>query len=992
MKATLKTVLSFVLAGILVLQPLTVCAAQITQEQPGTAVEDRTDTSTPEEVSDKPVLVPVESSTDSDQPVLAPVESPTDSDQPAEVPVESSADPTETADDTAESFEPAPLAEDGTEETPQLTNLPVVYITTENNEEITSKDYYLNADLVIRDGDNTIYDGVTEIKGRGNSTWGLPKKPYKLKLDKKTDLFDMGKNKHWVLLANYYDTSLMRNKLSYDMSGAMGMDQMESVWVDVVLNGKYVGNYQLCEQIRVGSSRVDIMDWEDVSATVAEAIAAADGLDKDTAGDLEDYLNENMGWVTSGSFEFNGKTYQISDYYEEYLDITGGYLIELDSNMDEASQFYTTKLAQPIMLKAPEFLVSNDDMMNYLKDYLDAFESAITNDATFDAPYDNETVHYTELFDMDALVDYWLIQELFFNEDGMKKSTYMNKTTGEPMKMGPIWDMDWAAGADQSAAKAYDQWHTKYFSMGAQKDQWYKYIVNDSYFLIKARERYLEIRDTLIEDMIKDNGSIDQYITYLRASAEKNDDIWYGYGTFDREAQELKTWLINRVNWLDAQFQTRETLFNSLSKISESRETVTLQLENGTVLEKDEQIDGILPEGSSLKVSVSSAKSGYGLFINSKLYTAVTDGTTDIVIPYEDALELADEANVITVKYLKNGTYDNSEVITATYTNGEAIPVVTVTEIRCTAPSKVEYIINEAFDQTGLKVEAVMSDGTTMDVTDSAVLSGFDSNTVGIKTITVSYETHTATFDVTVIADTAELMKAVDEAEKLDSSKYTEASWMAVANALQKANALLADKTASQDDITKAAQELKTLVAQLEEKKPDTEPDTAELMKAVDEVKKLDSSKYTEDSWMAVANALQKANALLADKTASQDDIAKAVQDLNASVKQLQEKKPDTEPDKPSKPDDKPSQPDTKPDDKPSQSDTKPNTTSDNHTETSGGSANSSGSNTAPVTTIAPAAATVPTNTSDHSMIGIWVTLGIVSFIALAVLKRKHEC
>ncbi len=977
MKAISKNVLSFMLAGILVLQPLTVCAAQIAPEQQNAVIEDYADTSNSEESSDKPILAPVESSTDSDsdQSVEASAESLTDSDQPVEAPVESSADSEESTDDSAERAEAEPLAEDGIDETPQLTNLPVVYITTENNEEITSKDYYLNADLVIRDGDNTIYDGVTEIKGRGNSTWGLPKKPYKLKLDKKTDLFDMGKNKHWVLLANYYDTSLMRNKLSYDMSGAMGMDQMESVWVDVVLNGKYVGNYQLCEQIRVGSSRVDIMDWEDVSAAVAEAIAAADELDKDTAGDLEDYLNEHMGWVTSGSFEFNGKTYQISDYYEEYLDITGGYLIELDANMDEASQFYTTRLAQPIMLKAPEFLSTNEEMMNYLQNYLDAFESAITNNATFDAPYDNETVHYTELFDMDALVDYWLIQELFFNEDGMKKSTYMNKTTGEPMKMGPIWDMDWAAGADQSAAKAYDQWHTKYFSMDAQKDQWYKYIVNDSYFLIKARERYLEIRDTLIEDMIKDNGSIDQYIAYLHASAEKNDDVWYGAGTFDREAQELKTWLINRVNWLDAQFQTRETFFNSLSNIKESKEAVTLQLENGTVLEKDDQIDGVLPEGSSLKVSVSSAKSGYGLFINSKLYTTVTDGTTDIVIPYEDALELADEANVITVKYLKNGTYDNSEVITATYTNGEAIPVVTVTEIRCTAPSKVEYIINEAFDQTGLKVEAVMSDGTIMDVTDSAVLSGFDSTTVGKKTITVTYETYTATFDVSVIADTAELIKAVAEVEKLDQNKYTESSWKAVADALQKANTVLTDKTASQEDVTKAVQDLNASVKQLEEKKPDTEPDTAELIKAVAEAEKLDKNKYTEASWKAVADALQKANALLSDKTASQEDITKAVQYLNASVKQLEEKKPDTEPEKPSKPDDKPSQ-----------SDTKPDATSDNHTAASGGSANSSSSNTA------PAATTVPTNTSDHSMIGIWITLGIVSFIALAVLKRKHEC
>ena len=102
-----------------------------------------------------------------------------------------------------------------------FSKLPVIYINTENNEPVVSKNDYLDADMYVQGNDkynvqnSTLYNGKTEIKGRGNSTWiHFPKKPYRLKLDKKTDLFGLGKNKHWNLLANYIDDSLMRNFIS----------------------------------------------------------------------------------------------------------------------------------------------------------------------------------------------------------------------------------------------------------------------------------------------------------------------------------------------------------------------------------------------------------------------------------------------------------------------------------------------------------------------------------------------------------------------------------------------------------------------------------------------------------------------------------------------------------------------------------------------------------------------------------------------------------
>ena len=153
-----------------------------------------------------------------------------------------------------------------------FSKLPVIYINTEDGAGITSKSEYKKAEMTIQnnsESDAMMYSGDILIKGRGNTTWGFPKKPYRIKLDKKADLFGMGENKNWVLLANYLDESLLRNTTASQLSQEFGLETMETVWTEVVLNGGYVGNYQLCEQIRVGETRVDVFDWEDEAENVA---------------------------------------------------------------------------------------------------------------------------------------------------------------------------------------------------------------------------------------------------------------------------------------------------------------------------------------------------------------------------------------------------------------------------------------------------------------------------------------------------------------------------------------------------------------------------------------------------------------------------------------------------------------------------------------------------------------------------------------------------
>ena len=541
-------------------------------------------------------------------------------------------------------------------------NLPVVYINTENGVGITSKEDYVNATMKIQGNDtysdsSILYDGEIEIRGRGNSTWNMPKKPYKIKLDKKANLFNMGKHKHWVLLANYSDESLMRNTLSYNLSGAMGMPQMETVWVDVVLNGEYVGNYQFCEQIKLDEdNRVSIFDWESFAEDAAEVIADAESFSDDDAGDLEDYMKEeNMSWITSGTVEFKNTTYSISDYPDiEVPSITGGYLMELDEYYDEMSKFKTNS-EQPIMFKNPEFVATNEDMMNYIKTYIQSFENAVQS-SDYTAEYEGVATHYSQLFDFDALVDYWLINEIFFNEELNKKSTYMYKDIDGLVYMGPIWDMDYSSGGEGETWHT-NEWATLFFSTNAQKHMWYKDLIKDPYFILKAQERYWEIRNTYVQDML---ASIDTSYTLLKDSADANADIWYGKRNFDSEVDNLKTWFNTHLAWLDAQMASEDSLLSSLG-YETSLLTVSATDSTGKTLPKDTistQIaaDALVNIGESITLTVSSdtyTKENADVFVNSKKIGSVQIGS-NITITAEQLTAVLGEKNIIEVKLSDN--------------------------------------------------------------------------------------------------------------------------------------------------------------------------------------------------------------------------------------------------------------------------------------------------------------------------------------------------
>lgn len=460
--------------------------------------------------------------------------------------------------------------------------LPVVYINTEDGYGITSKETYKQATMKIQGNDSfnstntTLYDGGISIRGRGNSTWnmGYSKLPYKIKLDSKTNLLGFGNSKHWALLANYMDESLLRNKTSYDLSGKMGMVYLKSTNVEVILNGVYAGNYQLVGNVRIDKSRVNIHNWEDVASDAAKAIAKKEGIKGDAKDALEDYMTEHLEWITSGSLSYNGKTYQIEDYYTDLpkdssgkTDVSGGYLFELDAYYDEVSKFHTKK-NQPIMFKNPEFANTNTELFTAAQNYVQAVEDSI-NSEDYYTTYNGEKKHYTDLVDLDSLVRYLMLNEFYWNTETMKKSTYMYKDLGGKLFIGPVWDMDWTSNSQISAGETsnYRAWMVVTRSAEAQANSWYKTLIGDPYFVTKLYECYKENRQNF-EDIVKTGGILDQQKEYLLESGNANYQSGYlmHRSTFESEVERLRTFLKNRLDWMDQQFTSVDTLLASLGK------------------------------------------------------------------------------------------------------------------------------------------------------------------------------------------------------------------------------------------------------------------------------------------------------------------------------------------------------------------------------------------------------------------------------------------
>lgn len=562
--------------------------------------------------------------------------------------------------------------------------LPVLYIDTEGGAEIVTKDYYIDAQMhlqgndIYNTGNTTLYTGATEIKGRGNSTWKLfPKKPYKLKLDKKTSLFDMGKNKHWILLANYIDESCMRNMLAGDIASNMNVGAMDSVWVEVVLNGESQGIYMLCEQIRLSKDRVNIFDWENAGEDIAEAIAEKNGFSEaDMDALTTQMVEEDMSWISKGEVTYNGITYKTAEYYENLPEsFSGGYLIEMDFGYDEVSKFTTTNGAM-LMFKNPEFIYTDETAMNSAKSYIQAFEDALYS-KDFCTESAGKIVSYTELCDIDSFASFWLASEMLMNEVGCK-STYFQKDINQPIIFGPVWDFDFSSGSVSpfSAQNSTDWTSDNKYWGGSEEKWWVGQVMKDPYFAVKLRNVFLEQEDYL-KSVVADGGLLDDWYDYIKESGEYNYELWQYARGFNADYEALDSWLTERINWMDKQFATNESVMKSMGITFSDKFELELKGESVSLNSGKSYSAEVGSSNFDLSVSVNEGEyPELNYYINGKYQgtVAVTDGKVDIVVGEDQLTEDIGDDNVITVWLKdKDGNLSEQQYLTVKMLSDKAL-------------------------------------------------------------------------------------------------------------------------------------------------------------------------------------------------------------------------------------------------------------------------------------------------------------------------------
>lgn len=234
-------------------------------------------------------------------------------------------------------------------------------------------------------------------------------------------------------------------------------------------------------------------------------------------------------------------------------------------------------------------------------------------------------------------------------------------------------------------------------------------------------------------------------------------------------------------------------------------------------------------------------------------------------------------------------------------------PTLTSVSVK-TKPSKLTYVVDDKFDPAGLVLQLNYDDDSTGTVTWNTQTAGdftfkpaLDAKLkVTDKTVTVTYQGKSAVIDITVSqpaptvskTDLDKAIKAI-EAKNPDSSKYTADSWKTFADAMAHAKAVIADDSATQQDVDNALKALTDAYAGLTEKTPEPAPvSKSELDKKIKaiEAEKLDGSKYTAESWKAFETALAHAKAVIGNANSTQFDIDNALSMLNDARAALKEK------------------------------------------------------------------------------------------------------
>ncbi len=376
-----------------------------------------------------------------------------------------------------------------------------LYIQTESG---SMKDIHADADyresgrlqLFDADGELNYSDTLDSIGGRGFSSWVNPKKPYNITLSKRGDLLGMGSAWKWVLIANAYDKTNLRDKIVYETAAQVGLaGSPECEFVDLYLNGNYAGLYLLSEKVEIDSERVDI--------------------------------------INPGS------------------DITGGYLFELQlpARINITENAFTTQAGQLVKTRDPK---CNEAQLAYLSQQVQQLENAILAEDGVD-PVSGKS--WLDLIDLDSWAKKYLIEEVFENMDAGAASQYFYKDADSVDSLfyaGPVWDYDYAIGnGDESALNPRCFLANRWWKKADDYTPWYAALYKKPEFYERVtalfQQEFLPILNELTDTRINELAA------QIAPASEMNRLRWlseYGETQVAERTEFMRSFLAQRTEFL----------------------------------------------------------------------------------------------------------------------------------------------------------------------------------------------------------------------------------------------------------------------------------------------------------------------------------------------------------------------------------------------------------------------------------------------------------
>ena len=418
-------------------------------------------------------------------------------------------------------------------------NIPIVVIDTDT-QEIVDETRIVAEMGIINNGEGQInhvsdpfddYSGKINIEYRGSTSQAFPKKSYAFETQddnndvRNVSLLGLPEENDWILYAPYSDKSLIRNILAYKLSGELGHYAPRTKLCELIVNGNYRGVYVLTEKIKRDNNRVDIARL---------------------------YPDEISG-----------------------DDLTGGYIIKIDKTTGSSGPLWYSELGGiGYQYEYPDFDEIAEEQKDYIKSYIDGFEQALISEHFMDSD-----IGYRKYIDESSVVDFFIINEISKNVDGYMLSSFFHKdkdSNGGELTMGPVWDFNLSFGI----ADFRDGFMTDGFQVNINSSiWWWDRFLQDSILISDIRSRWHSIRENKFRDEAI-VAIIDSLALLLDESQQRNfkrwdiigRSIWPNYyigESFEDEIDYLKTWTLERLQWLDGKLYS----WNNIGNISMNYKT-----------------------------------------------------------------------------------------------------------------------------------------------------------------------------------------------------------------------------------------------------------------------------------------------------------------------------------------------------------------------------------------------------------------------------------